>query len=151
MLCIPRRMHKCLHLREISIVGELIKMMLLICQSTCLLIQSKSCLRNLTPSIDVSLSCRDFMNPGGLLDMTENMLGGLLGSSKPTQKPVPCQQAQAQARPTSPAPLPPPPPLLTSPPLVKRDAASEYQVISRPSIFTFLLPKFRQNLDLGAA
>ena len=46
------------------------------------------------------------MNPGGLLDKTETMLGGILGSSKQGQK-------TAQ-----------PPPALPA----KLDAASEYQV-----------------------
>ncbi len=50
---------------------------------------------------------RDFMNPGGLLDKTEDMLGSFLGSGKPTQK----------------ATAPPPPPLP-----IKRDAATDYQV-----------------------
>lgn len=51
------------------------------------------------------------MNPGGLLDKTEDMLGSFLGAGKPTQKAT--------------APLAPPPPPLPA----KRDAATDYQVL----------------------
>ena len=54
------------------------------------------------------------MNPGGLLDMTENMLGGILGAPNKTQK-APVLQPQPQPQPQAQPP--------------KRDAASEYQVI----------------------
>ena len=58
----------------------------------------------------VQILCRDFINPGGLLDKTEDMLGSILGSGKPGQKAI--------------APLPPPPPPLP----LDRDAATDYQV-----------------------